>query len=58
MDFETAKALLIENAVGANNYSKLTTWSELAAAADFEKQCATDRILQLSRIEAAASDHS
>jgi lipocalin len=45
MNFEAAKALLIENAVGANNYSGLTKWSELAAAADFEKQCAKDRIL-------------
>ena len=58
MDFETAKALLIENAVGANDYSELTTWSELTDAADFEKQCARDRIMQLSRIEAAAMEHS
>lgn len=58
MDFESAKSLLIENAVGANNYSELTTWPELASAADFEKQCAKDRILQLSRIEAAAGEQS
>lgn len=58
MDFEAAKALLIENAVGANDYSELGTWPELASAADFEKQCAKDRILQLSRIEAAAGEQS
>lgn len=58
MDFETAKALLIENAVGQNSYEELTTWPELVDAADFEKQCARDRILQLQRIEAAANSHS
>lgn len=36
MDFEKAKALLIENAVGQNNYEELTTWSELVDAADLK----------------------
>lgn len=58
MDFEKAKALLIENAVGQNNYEELTTWSELVDAAEFEKQCARDRILQLQRIDAAANNQS
>lgn len=58
MDFETAKALLIENAVGQNSYEELTAWDELVDAADFEKQCARDRILQLQRIDTAASNQS
>lgn len=55
MNFDTAKAILVDNAVGANDYDNLTTWTELFQAADFEIQCAKDRVLQLGRIEAAAS---
>ncbi len=55
MNFDSAKKILIENAVGANNYDSLTTWKELIEAADFEIQCAKDRVLQLGRIEAAAN---
>jgi hypothetical protein len=58
MDFETAKAILIENAVGQNNYQNITTWSELGEAADFESRCATDRIRQLGRVESVASENA
>lgn len=58
MDFELAKALLIENAVGQNDYQKLTTWAELGEAADFESRCATDRIRQLSRLASAANENA
>lgn len=55
MDFNTAKAILIDNAVGTHDYDSLTTWAELAQAADFEIQCAKDRVRQLGKIEAAAA---
>jgi len=58
VEFNEAKALLLENAVGNNNYENLTTWAELGEAADFESRCATDRIRQLSRVESAASENA
>jgi hypothetical protein len=57
-DFEAAKALLIENALGHNSYEHLTTWAELGEAADFERQCATDRIRQLGRVESAVNENT
>ncbi|MCU7965472.1 hypothetical protein L5M28_23305 [Shewanella sp. SW32] len=54
MDFEEAKEILIANSVGSNEYHQLQTWSELASAADFECQCAQDRLRQLAKVESAA----
>lgn len=58
MNFDAAKALLIENAVGQKDYATLSTWAELAEAADFESLFATDRIRQLARVESAANEHT
>jgi len=53
LDFEEAKDILIANSVGSNEYHQLQTWSELASAADFECQCAQDRLRQLAKVESA-----
>lgn len=58
MDFEEAKEILIANSVGSNDYGLINTWPELASAADFESQCARDRLRQLAKVESAAFDAS
>lgn len=55
MDFDEAKEVLIANSVGDNDYSQIQTWGELASAADFESQCARDRLRMLAKVEATAS---
>ncbi|MDI5832527.1 hypothetical protein OCF84_21595 (plasmid) [Shewanella xiamenensis] len=55
MDFDKAKEVLIANSVGDNEYSHIQTWSELASAADFESQCARDRLRKLAQVESVAS---
>lgn len=56
MSFEDAKAKLLENAIGNNDYAKLTTWQELSEAAEQEVCYAEDRIRQLQDVVTQAYD--
>lgn len=48
--FEEAKEELIDCAVGAHDYEKITTWEELAKWAAFEKSAVDDRASRLQHI--------
>ena len=56
MTLDEARAVLIENAVGDNEYENITTWQELGEAAEREIMSAEDRISQLSDVASEAND--
>lgn len=56
MTLDEAKAILIENAVGANEYANIRTWQELSEAAETETCCAEDRISELNRLAGIANE--
>jgi hypothetical protein len=56
MTLDEARAVLIENAVGDNEYDNITTWQELSEAAEREIMSAEDRISQLSDVASEAND--
>lgn len=57
MSFEDAKSKLLENAIGRNDYAKLTTWQELSEAAEQEICFAEERIRGLQDVVTQANEN-
>ncbi|WNJ96559.1 hypothetical protein RND59_05540 [Vibrio ruber] len=57
MNFEQAKAQLVKNAVGSNDYENITTWEELEEKAVFEQSQALFHADQLGDVVSAASEN-
>lgn len=55
MDFEQAKRELIDNAVGHNDYDKITDWEQLKEAAEQEQMFASDRVRILGELASLAN---
>ncbi|WP_243211090.1 hypothetical protein JQ760_028370 (plasmid) [Klebsiella pneumoniae] len=56
MTFEDAKKKLLENAIGRNDYAKLTNWQELSEAAEQEICFAEERIRELQDVATQANE--